>query len=328
MDMYLFVIRDNIYVYINTGEPSKRDEMMPDYQTIMLPLLKFTGDRQEHDNYAAVEHLATYFDLTEEEREEQLSSGNLVFANRVGWAKTYLKKAGLLESTRRGYFRITESGLDVLRDAPKRIDNIFLGQFPGFQEFIERRPSRHEFRGEPGKYEKTPEELMQIGHQELTANLESEILEAVKKCSPRFFEKLVVDLLVKMGYGGSREDAGEAIGRSHDGGIDGRIKEDRLGLDIIYIQAKKWDNPVGRPEVQEFAGALQGEKAKKGIFITTSTFCREAITYVSNIESKIVLIDGKQLAKLMVENNVGVSTIAAYEIKGIDSDFFIDESPK
>ena len=300
--------------------------MIPDYQSVMLPLLKYAGDKEEHHIRDAIEGLADEFKLTEEERKELLPSGlQAIFNNRVGWANTYLKKAGLLESTRRGYFRISDRGLIVLEKPPKEINVNYLEQY---QEFIDFRgaskPGESEL-DEPLKYEDTtPEELIGIGHQKLQEDLASELLDRIKDCSPSFFEKLVVELLVKMGYGGSRQDAGKAIGKSHDEGIDGIIKEDKLGLDIVYIQAKKWENPVSRPEIQKFAGALQGKRAKKGIFITTSKFSKSSIEYVSRIENKIILIDGEQLAKLMIEHDVGVSTIASYTIKKTDSDYFVE----
>ena len=300
--------------------------MIPDYQSVMLPLLNYAGDKEEHHIRDAIEGLADEFKLTEEERKELLPSGlQAIFNNRVGWANTYLKKAGLLESTRRGYFRISDRGLNVLEKPPKEINVNYLEQY---QEFIDFRgaskPGESEL-DEPLKYEDTtPEELIGIGHQKLQEDLASELLDRIKDCSPSFFEKLVVELLVKMGYGGSRQDAGKAIGKSHDEGIDGIIKEDKLGLDIVYIQAKKWENPVSRPEIQKFAGALQGKRAKKGIFITTSKFSKSSIEYVSRIENKIILIDGEQLAKLMIEHDVGVSTIASYTIKKTDSDYFVE----
>lgn len=304
--------------------------MIPGFQSIMLPLLKYSGDKEEHHVRDAIERLADDFNLTEEERKELLSSGlQTVFDNRVGWARTYLKKAGLLEYTRRSYFRITDRGIKVLKDPPKNINIKYLKQYPEFIEFIKTPKSIDKGSKEPKiqKFfeEKTPEDLMGIGYEKLQTDLESELLDNIKKCSPGFFERLVVELLVKMGYGGSREDAGKAIGRSGDEGIDGKIKEDKLGLDIVYIQAKKWENLVSRPEIQKFAGALQGQRAKKGIFITTSTFSQSAIEYVSKIDSKIVLIAGEQLAKLMVEHDIGVSEITSYKIKKIDLDYFIGE---
>ncbi|MHC1599314.1 MAG: restriction endonuclease [Candidatus Methanospirareceae archaeon] len=301
--------------------------MIPDYQSIMLPLLKYAGDKNEHHVREATEQLVDEFDLTEEERKELVPSGQqLTFDNRVAWAKTYLKKAGLLESTRWGYFRITERGVSVLEDRPDKIDMKYLERYREFTEFRNSSKSVGEESGNVQDYEEsTPEELMGIGHRKLQNDLASEMLDNIKRCSPGFFERLVVELLVKMGYGGSREDAGKAIGKSGDEGIDGIIKEDKLGWDIVYIQAKKWENQVSRPEIQKFAGALQGQRARKGVFITTSTFSKKAIEYVSVIDSKIILIDGKQLAKLMIENDVGVSRIASYEIKKIELDYFMED---
>lgn len=293
----------------------------------MLPLLKFTEDDQEHHIRDAIEQLADEFKLSEDERSELLQSGQAVFDNRVWWARTYLKKAGLIESTKRGYFKITERGLKVLKDGPTEIDAKYLEQFPEFVQFKTPKDDKKENEDkeseENGK--RTPEELMEIGSLKLQTELASELLDRIKKCSPTFFEKLVVELLVKMGYGGSRMDAGKAIGRTGDEGIDGIIKEDKLGLDIIYIQAKKWENQVGRPEVQKFAGALQGQRARKGIFIITSTFSDTAIEYVSKIDNKIILINGERLAQLMIENDIGVSKIAEYSIKKINTDYFSEE---
>ena len=302
--------------------------MIPDYQSIILPLLEYASDGKEHYIRDATETLSDKFNLSEEERKELLQSGRqAIFDNRVGWACTYLKKAGLLESTKRGYFKITERGFKVLEDPPERIDVTFLKQYEEFIDFIT--PSEvdkeriEEIRIE--YEEKTPEDLIDMGYKKLQRDLVSDLLETAKKSSPRFFEELVVELLVKMGYGGSIRDArSEVVGRGGDEGIDGVIKEDKLGLDIVYIQAKKWENQIGRPEIQKFAGALQGQRAKKGVFITTSTFSKSAREYVSRIDNKIVLIDGEQLAQLMIENDVGVSKVASYKIKKIDSDYFME----
>ncbi len=301
---------------------------IPDFQTIMLPLLRHVGDGREHSIRELVAELAQEFMLTEEERNTLLPSGKQkVFYNRVGWARTYLAKAGLIEMSRRSYYRITERGKQVLAGNPPRIDMKFLGQFPEYEEFREReggrrRPSREtEFDQE----EKTPEEILEGVYQEIKDGLAQELLGLVKKSTPAFFERLVVELLVKMGYGGSRRDAARAVGQVGDEGIDGIIDEDRLGLDTIYIQAKKWDNVVGRPEIQKFVGALMGKRAKKGIFITTSSFSTEAANYVSSIDAKIVLIDGKRLAELMIDYDVGVTTITTYQLKRVDSDYFENE---
>lgn len=274
----------------------------------------------------AIDSLATEFSLTEAERTEMLPSGQqAIFNNRVGWATTYLKKAGLIESTRRGFFRIPDRGRKVLSDAPNRIDVNFLEQFEEFVQFRSiRKDKSHLEEVGTNEADQTPEESLESAYQKLREGLASEILQITKNCSPAFFEHLVVDLLVKMGYGGSRREAGQALGKSGDGGIDGIIKEDKLGLDIIYIQAKRWDGTVGRPEVQKFAGALQGQRAKKGIFITTSAFTKDATDYAAFIDSKIILIDGVRLAEFMIDHGVGVTTQTIYEIKKIDSDYFTE----
>jgi restriction system protein len=292
----------------------------------MLPLLKFAGDQREHSLREAIEKLAEEFGLTDEERKELLPSGQqTTFDNRVGWARTYLKKANLIDSPRRGYFRITGRGLDVLKQNLQEIDNAFLKQFPEFVEFKALRREREEESLGQERADQTPEERIEAAHQSIRQDLITELLQTIKNCSSGFFERLVVDLLVKMGYGGTRREAGQAIGRSHDGGIDGVINEYRLGLDTVYIQAKRWDGPVGRPEIQKFAGALQGQHARKGIFITNSAFTKEAHDCVSRIDSKVVLIDGEQMAKLMIDYNIGVTTVASYELKRVDSDYFTEE---
>ncbi len=304
---------------------------IPDYQTLMLPLLKLAGDQQEHKFRFAVERLADEFSLSETERSELLPSGaQAIFDNRVGWARSYLKQAGLLDSNKRGFFEITERGLAVLRQNPGNINVKFLEQFKEFLEFRSRKDRRLE--GEQGdlaisidEQNLTPEDQLAKAYRAIRTALESEVIEQVKTASPAFFERLVVDLLVKMGYGGSRSDAGRTLGKSGDGGVDGIIKEDKLGLDVIYIQAKRWEGAVGRPEIQKFAGALQGQRAKKGVFITTSSFTRDAQDYADFIDTRIILIDGDELAALMLDNNVGVSTVGMYEVKKIDTDYFDGE---
>jgi restriction system protein len=304
---------------------------IPDYQTLMLPVLQLASDGKEHKFSQAVEMLANKFGLTTEERIELLPSGSqAVFNNRVGWARSYLKQAGLLTSPKRGFFTITEKGTELLATNPTRIDTSILEQYPEFIEFKNRRKDKAEGESEiESAFEQestlTPEDALAAAYNKLRSALESEILSAVKEASPSFFERVVVDLLVKMGYGGNRQDAGRALGKSGDGGIDGIINEDRLGLDVIYIQAKRWEGVVGRPEIQKFAGALQGQRARKGVFITTSSFTKEAKEYASVIDSKIILIDGEHLSKLMAEHNVGVSTVGQYEVKKLDSDYFDNE---
>jgi restriction system protein len=244
---------------------------IPDYQAIMLPLLHLASDGQEHRIRDAVEQLAAQFELTDAERSELLPSGTApVFDNRVGWARTYLKQAGLLQSLKRGIFRITESGKTFLTEKPEKINVDLLERYAEFQAFRTRRRDRNDVEvlplELPAKDNETPEDTLAAAYQKLRKNLESDLLEQIKAASPSFFERLVIDLLVAMGYGGSRRDAGRAIGRSGDGGIDGIIKEDKLGLDVIYVQAKRWEGVVGRPEIQKFAGALQGQQTNKGGF--------------------------------------------------------------
>ncbi len=304
---------------------------IPDYQTLMLPVLKLAADGAEHKFSHAVELLVEEFSLPTEERNELLPSGSqAVFNNRVGWARSYLKQAGLLSSPKRGFFTITPKGAALLAKNPERVDISILEQYPEFLEFRNRKKDK----GENEKPEETsavsassqtPEDALASAYSTLRKDLESEILSSVKEASPSFFERLVVDLLVRMGYGGNRQDAGKALGKSGDGGIDGIINEDRLGLDVIFIQAKRWEGMVGRPEIQKFAGALQGQRARKGVFITTSSFTKEAQEYASLIESKIILIDGDHLSRLMAEHNVGVSTVGQYEVKKLDSDYFNEE---
>lgn len=300
---------------------------IPDYQSLMLPLMKLTSDGKEHSLKDATVTLAKEFNLTDVELAEMLPSARKTrFYDRVGWAGTYLRKAGLLSAPRRGWFQVTQRGIDVLKSSPERINVNFLEQFDEFLQFRERREKSTDIYDVPETGEpQTPEESIELAYLRIRQSLADEILQTVKNCSPSFFESLVIDVLVKMGYGGTRKDAGKAIGKSGDGGIDGIINEDRLGLDVIYIQAKKWENSVGRPEIQKFAGALQGQRARKGIFITTSTFTKEAQEFASKIDSKITLIDGETLSQLMIDYNVGVNLVASYELKRIDSDYFIDE---
>jgi len=300
---------------------------IPDFQSVMLPLLNFSSDQKEHSLYDAINSLAIQFGLTDDERQELLPSGKQTrFDNRVAWAKSYFKQAGLVENTRRGYFKISQRGLDLLTTNPKKINKKTLEQYPEFLEFQNVHKEINEIQRSVDEPEKqTPEEQLENAYKILSDGLAIEIIQLVKSCSPAFFERLVVELLLAMGYGGTRADAGRAIGQSGDGGIDGIIDEDRLGLDSIYIQAKRWEGVVGRPEIQKFVGALQGQRAHKGVFITTSDFTKEAQEYVKNITNKVVLMNGFNLARLMIENNVGVSKAATYEVKKIDSDYFVDD---
>lgn len=298
---------------------------IPDFQSCMLPLLR-TISNGEVFSAGEVEHvLAEHFELTEEELSELLPSGRQrIFRNRVAWAKSYLKQAGLLESPKRGSIKITNRGIGVLQTNPPLINIKFLAQFPAFVEFRYGKAGEEIISQvtETAISENTPEEILELAHEKIRVELSQELLDKVLSCSPEFFEYLVVELLLKMGYGGSRRDAGERIGQSGDGGIDGIIKEDRLGLDVIYIQAKRWQGSVGRPEIQKFVGALQGQRARKGVFITTSAYTSDAKNYAENIDTKVVLIDGRRLANLMIDFDVGVSISASYVVKKVDSDYF------
>lgn len=297
---------------------------IPDYQTLMLPLLELAGDGKEHSLREVTDFLASRFSLTEEERRELLPSGKQrLFDNRVAWAKTYLSQARLLESAGHGRFRITGRGRDVLRRRPQRIDVTFLSEFPEFVDFRTRRSQRP--RSRDAWERATPLENLEEAHNQIREELAETLLETIRRSPPSLLERLVVDLLVKMGYGGTLEDAGRALGRAGDEGIDGMIKEDPLGLENIYIQAKRWDAAVGRPEIQRFAGALQGQRARKGLFITTSSFSKEAVEYAARIDTRIILIDGRMLANLMIEYNVGVTPVRSFEIKKIDQDYFSEE---
>ncbi len=292
----------------------------------MFPLLELAGDRVEHSLREARESLATNFKLSDDEVRQQLKSGQTVLANRTAWAKIYLTRAGLIVSPRRGYFVISERGLAVLREHPSRIDVKYLHRFPEFGEFLSRRRDPEEPAERTGlEVLETPEESLDEAYGRLREALAADLLTRIKGAPAQFFEQLVVELLLKMGYGGSRREAGEAIGRSGDEGIDGTISEDRLGLDMIYLQAKKWEGTVGRPELQKFVGALHGKRARKGVFLTTGKFSSEARQYVAHIDPKVVLIDGEQLADLMIDFGVGVATVATYEVKKIDSDYFGEE---
>lgn len=302
---------------------------IPDFQSVLLPLLSLLADGHPRPLSTVREELADQFKLTDDERQQRVPSGNsLVFHHRVGWARTYLRKAGLIDLPQRGIMQITDRGKAVLAEKPDRIDVKFLKQYPEFLEFYHTKSdaSNVVVSAEPDGTQ-TPEEILDSAYEQIRATLGQELLSKVLSLSWMDFERLVVQLLVRMGYGGSVKDAGRALAKGGDEGIDGTIKEDKLGLDIIYIQAKKWQtgNTVGRPEIQKFVGALAGQGAKKGIFITTSSFSREARDYVPRNETKIVLIDGEELTQLMIDHDLGVTLQQTYAVKRIDSDFFGEE---
>jgi restriction system protein len=294
----------------------------------MLPLLKRMADNEDYHANELIEVLSSDFNLTDEEKKELLPSGTQPrFNNRVHWARAYLKMAGLISSPRRSISHITQKGLEVLKDNPPIVNIAYLKRFPEFDRFHNTRYSEGENTSNVENIIETPEEHFETTYLNLRKSLAQELLTKAVALPPAFFERLVVDLLVKMGYGGSLADAGKAIGKSGDEGIDGTIKEDKLGLDIIYIQAKRWQkgSVVGRPEIQKFVGALAGQGAKKGIFITTSNFTKEAVEYSPKNETKIVLIDGEQLAQYMIDYGIGVSTVNTYELKKVDGDYFGEE---
>ncbi len=301
---------------------------IPDFETLLLPLLRLSADGKLRTMAEARDTLAQEFGLTPAELEERLPSGRIPrWHSRVGWASFYLMKAGLIEKPRRGHFAITEQGRVALAENPQRIDVQYLQGIPQFAEFanvVSKDPESPE-PDTPIIQDQSPEEAIERSYEVLRRALAGELLTAVKSGTPAFFERLVVELLLKMGYGGSHAEAGRAIGKAGDEGIDGIINEDRLGLDSIYIQAKRWEGTVGRPEIQKFVGALHGKRADKGVFITTGTFTADAESYVSQIGSRVVLIDGAQLATYMIEFNLGVAPRATYEVKRIDSDYLREE---
>ena len=303
---------------------------VPDYQAYMLPMLQILGDGQAKNIHELSDLLAQHFRLTDTELRETIPSGKKSrHYDRVGWAATYMKQAGLLSKPSRGWYGLSERGYQVVLSGDI-VNTDYLWRFPEFVEFQTRKrdngmdvqPSAME----DGIHEqRTPEESLLAGYQTMRAALSTELLDRVKQASPEFFEQLVVDLLVAMGYGGSRAEAGQRVGQSGAGGIDGIINEDRLGLDVVYIQAKRWQGSVGSATVREFSGSLDMQGARKGVLMTTGTFSNDAKETVGRLPKKIVLIDGERLAQLMIEFNVGVSVREKLEIKKIDEDYFSGE---
>lgn len=300
---------------------------VPDFQTLMLPLLQCVRDGRTYAMSEVRDTLARELRLSDADRHELLPSGRQRrFDNRVAWARVHLGGAELVESPRRGHVRITDAGRALLTESPARIDMRLLDRYPPYRRFRQR--PGHGTEGPPStgaEAVETPEEVLERSYQAIRAEIAAELLARVRLCTPGFFEQLVVELLLKMGYGRSRAEAGRAIGASGDEGIDGIISEDRLGLDNIYIQAKRWEGTVGRPEIQKFVGALHGKRARKGVFITTGAYSAEAREFVSHIESRVVLIDGRELAEYMLDYGLGVTTRATYELKRIDSDYFAED---
>lgn len=301
---------------------------IPNYQMFMLPVLKSVKENEPLKYSRLIELVTNQFNFFPDEKKEMIPSGKMtVLKNRIGWAKTYLKQAGLLFYPQRGFISLTPMGNNVLAKSPDAIDTNYLKQFPDFLAFLDRNSvSNKPINTNVDLQDTTPDELMEQTYSTLKSKILDELIDTIKTCSPQFFEQLVVDVIVSMGYGGSRREAGKAIGQTNDEGIDGVINEDRLGLDVIYLQAKRWEAVVGRPEIQKFVGALQGKRAKKGIFITTSGFTKGAQEFVEHIDCKIILLSGIQLAELMWEYNIGLHHSATYEIKSLNQDYFNEDS--
>jgi restriction system protein len=297
---------------------------VPTFDQLMLPLLRLAADGDEHATREVVQTLADFLHLSDAERTELLPSGvRRKFDDRVQWAKNYLRQARLLERTGRGKFRITRRGIRVLNENPSHIDTAYLKQFPEFEAYLlEARLRRN------NDYEllshKSPRALIESSYENLRVDLADDLLNTVMAASPEFFERLVIDLLLALGYGDTKE-SGYVLGRSGDGGVDGYIQEDKLGLNRIYVQAKRYakDSPVGRPAIQGFVGSLLGIGANRGVFLTTSRFSRDALEYATSVQNvKIILIDGKQLTQLMIDHDVGVSAEKTYVVKRINTDYF------
>lgn len=303
---------------------------IPKYDEMYREFLDCLADGQAHKSKEVKDIVAKRLSISAKEREELLPSGKqALFDNRIGWTRTYLKKAGLVQSPARGIYVLTPAGKQVLLENPAKIDNTYLQRFESFRNFVSADQSEeNEGMNVPTVSSQTPQDVLDDAFRKINQTLCDDLLAEIVKQSPAFFEHLVIKLLTQMGYGGTVEHAGEVIGQSGDEGIDGIIREDKLGFNLIYIQAKRWDcdATVGRPEIQKFVGALAGQGASKGLFITTAKFTKEARQYAEKQHTtKVVLVDGQTLARLMIEYNLGVSTEATYRIKRIDTDFFSDD---
>jgi len=310
-----------------------KDQIMtiPDYQSLMLPLLQCAENGREVRTSDCVDLLGKKLGLSESDMNELLPSGKqTVFSNRIHWARTYMAKANLVEPTKRGHFKITQRGQKMLSSNPDKINNDTLSRFPEFQEWRERSVADKNSKGgataEPVHQDLTPEEAIESFSLLLNRQLQKDVLDSILNASPSFFEKVIVDLLIAMGYGGGRAEMGEALGQSNDGGVDGVVKEDALGLDVVYIQAKRYNpsNTIGRAAIQAFVGSLEGFNASKGVFVTTSSFASSVKDYVSRIQKRIILLDGDELARLMIRHGVGVRTKETYEVKRLDEDYFVE----
>jgi len=292
----------------------------------MLPVLQRLADGKEHPVAQMRQHIASDLKLSDEELAERLASDTTtVFVNRIGWAVQYLKAAGAIKAIRRGVYEITNRGLSLLKGEPAEITVKNLRQFSEFRDFHEKGSATAPTApttSPPDETKATPEESLEQSYQVLRDALVTELLETIKNGTPAAFEKIVVDLLVAMGYGGSVEDAGKVVGKAGDGGIDGTIKQDKLGLDFLYVQAKRWKDVVGSQEIMKLSGSLTKKHANRGVFITTSRFSKDALEYVEQMPQRIILIDGKRLASLMIDHNVGVAPAKTYTLKRMDQDYF------
>jgi restriction system protein len=298
---------------------------VPGYQTAMRPLLEYAQDGSEKNISEAIKAIADQFNLTEQERSELVPSGKQnLLSNRVHWARTYLDHAGAIKRTRRSHFQITDRGRELLKKYPKRIDISVLNQFPEFVAFRSSKPSDEVTHPEVRNGSATPDEAIDAAEKEISQNLQAQLLDRIFELSPAFFEQLVLELIVKMGYGGAQGALAERTGGTGDEGFDGIVNEDVLGLDKIYLQAKRYakDNTIGRPMIQQFAGALAGKAASKGVFITTSSFSLQAIEFAKQLPQRLILIDGERLTKLMIQYGVGVRIERTVDIKRIDLDYF------
>ena len=309
---------------------------VPPYHEFYSPIMRFAGDGREHSNHEIANAVAAALALSPADRDELLPSGKKTkLADRTSWATTYLCVAGLLTRPRRARYAITDEGRAVLANPPSRLDNAYLRKYPSFTAFISGRAAAVGDVGPatgtanrtlpsllPDVPTQTPDELLHAGARTLRASLVAELQAQLATCSPAFFERLVVDLLRAMGYGGTSPESGRITGRAGDGGIDGIVDEDKLGLDAVYLQAKRWADNVGRPVVQGFVGALEMHKANKGVMISTSEFTADARDYVKLIGKRVVLIGGRQLAELLIDHSVGVRTVSTYVVQKVDSDYF------
>lgn len=300
---------------------------IPNYQELMLPVLKKIEQLGNTSKKEITPLISKDLQLSEQERSVRIKSGGLLIQNRVGWAVSYMKQGGLVYYPSRGRVEITDIGKEVLKKNPKIIDNEYLKQFDDFNNFLERnrvntKKDSATIRTSDEHNPETPEEQIDTALKTIETNLVNDLLEAISNQSPQFFEQLVVDLMLAMGYGGEVEDAGLVTNYTNDEGIDGLIKEDKLGLETIYLQAKRWQATIGRPEIQKFVGALQGKRAKKGVFITTSKFSHDAEEYAKTLDCKVVLIDGQLLARYMIEYDVGVQSEKQVSLKKIDEDYW------